>query len=98
MPMSTTHALVPLAATMAFANRPVPWKLVVLAMIAAAAPDVDAVSKHFLHLHSTSIYAHRGATHSLFVAVAAGVIAAFFHRLLGVRPLVAGVVVGASMA
>jgi inner membrane protein len=98
MPMTTTHALVPLAATLAFASRPVPWKLVAVAALAAAAPDVDGVFKHFLHVPVTSIYSHRGATHSLFVALAAGLVAAIFHRRIGVRPLTAGVVVAASMA
>lgn len=98
MPMTTTHALVPLAATLAFANRPVPWKLVAVAAVAAAAPDIDGLFKHFLHLPTSSIYAHRGAAHSLFVALAAGLIAAVFHRALGVRRLLAGVVVAASMA
>ena len=98
MPMTTTHALVPLAATIAFADRPIPWKLVLAAAVAAAAPDVDALTKHFLHLPTFSIYAHRGAAHSLFAALAAGVIAALFHKRLGVRPLTAGVVIAASMA
>lgn len=98
MPMTTTHALVPLAATLAFCDRPVPWKLVVVAAFAAAAPDLDGLFKHFLHLPITSIYAHRGAAHSLFVAIAAGLAAAVFHKLIGVRPLTAGVAVAASMA
>lgn len=98
MPMTTTHALVPLAATLAFAKPPIPWKLVIVAAFAAAAPDVDWLFKHFLHVSPVSIYAHRGATHSLSVALAAGLLATLAHRQLGVRPLTAGVVVGAAMA
>lgn len=98
MPMTTTHALMPLAAALAFAKRPVPWRIVIVASLAAAAPDVDGLFKHLWHLAPTSIYTHRGATHSLLVAVAAGLLAAFFHRPLRVRPLTAGVVVGAAMA
>ena len=98
MPMTTTHALVPLAAALAFSKRPVPWKLVAAAAFAAAAPDLDGLSKHFLHLTPWSIYAHRGAAHSLFVALAAGLLAAIFHRRLEVRALTAGVVIAASMA
>jgi len=98
MSMTTTHALVPLAATLAFARRPIPWKLVVAAAIAAAAPDVDTVTKFIVHLPPMSIYSHRGAAHSLFVALAAGLFASLFHRFLGVRPLTAGVVIAASMA
>jgi inner membrane protein len=98
MPMTTTHALVPLAATLAFAKPPIPWKLVIVAAFAAAAPDVDWLSRHLLHSPPGSIYAHRGATHSLFIALAAGFLAALAHRQLGVRALTAGVVVAAAMA
>lgn len=98
MPMTTTHMLMPLAAAVAFAKPPIPWKLVIVAAIAAAAPDLDGLFKHFLHVPEGSIYAHRGALHSLFVALAAGVVAALFHRRLGVRPLTAGVVIAAAMA
>ena len=98
MPMSTTHALVPLAATLAFAKPPIPWRLVIVAAFAAAAPDVDWFFKHLVHLSPGSIYAHRGAAHSLFVALAAGLLASLAHRQLGVRPVTAGVVVAAAMA
>jgi inner membrane protein len=96
--MTTTHALVPLAATLAFAKPPIPWRLVIVAAFASAAPDVDWLLKHSVHLPPGSIYAHRGATHSLFVALAAGLLAALAHRLWGVRALTAGVVVTAAMA
>jgi inner membrane protein len=98
MPMTTTHALVPLAATLAFADRPIPWRLVLVAAFASAAPDVDGLFKHFLHIPASSIYSHRGAAHSLFVALAAGLVVPLFHRILRVRPLTAGVVIAASMA
>lgn len=98
MPMTTTHALLPLAAALAFAERPVLWRLVIVAAVAAAAPDVDGLFKHFLHVQPGSIYAHRGAAHSLFVALAAGVIAASLNRYLGVGRLTAGVAVGAAAA
>lgn len=98
MPMTTTHALVPLAASLALAKRPIPWKLVIAAAFAAAAPDLDALPRHFIHIPSTSIYGHRGAAHSLFVALAAGLVAALFHRPLDVRPLMAGVAIAAAMA
>src|SRR4051794_33563644 len=98
MPMTTTHALVPLAATLAFAKPPIPWRLVVVAAFAAAAPDLDWVIKHSLHLPPNSIYAHRGATHSLFVGLIAGLLAGLAHQRLGVLPLTAAVVVAAAMA
>ena len=98
MPLSTTHALVPLAAAVAIARRPARWTLLVVAAVAAAAPDLDLVSHRLLGIPLTSVYAHRGFAHSLFVAVAAAFIAASFHCRLGVKPVSAGGVVGASMA
>jgi len=98
MPLSTTHALVPLAAAVAFARKPVPWALLVVAAAAAAAPDLDTIAHRILRLPLTSVYAHRGFTHSLFFAIAVGCLASIFHRRLGARPLTVAVVVGASMA
>jgi inner membrane protein len=99
MPMTTTHALVPLAAALAFAKRPTAsWRLLIAASIAAAAPDIDAVFKHLVYLPDGSIYLHRGATHSLFVALFAGLLAAVLHNTLRVPPLTAGVAVTGSMA
>ena len=96
--MTTTHMLLPLAATVAFVRRPVPWKMVIVAVIASGAPDIDGLFKHFLHVPENSIYAHRGALHSIFAALTVGLIAALFHRRLEVRPLTAAVVVSAAMA
>lgn len=98
MPMTTTHALVPIAAALAFSNRPVPWRLVAAAALAAALPDVDWVVRHVFRAPEASIYAHRGAAHSLFAALAAGLVAACFHKHLKVRALTAAVVVAAGMA
>lgn len=98
MPMTTTHALLPIAVAVAVAKRPVPWTLVILAAVAAAAPDVDGLFKHLFPVPPNSIYAHRGAAHSLFVALAAGALAAVFHKRLGVRRLTAGVLIASAMA
>ena len=98
MPMTTTHALVPLAGAVAFAKRPIPWRLVIVAMFASSLPDADGVWNHFLHLPSASIFSHRGAAHSLFVALCGGLVASVFYKWLRVRPLTAGVVIAASMA
>lgn len=98
MPLSTTHALVPIAAAVAFGKRPLPWKLLAAAAAAAAVPDIDTVAHRLFHIAFVSVYSHRGFTHSLFFAVAVGFLASLFHRRLAVSPLGAGVVVGASMA
>lgn len=98
MPMTTTHALLPVAVAVAVARRPVPWTLVIVAAIAAAAPDVDGLFKHIWHVPRSSVYSHRGAAHSLFVALAAGLLAATFHKRLAVGPITAAVIVSAAMA
>jgi len=102
MPLPITHALVPVAAALVRPGRPIPWRLVAAAAIAAALPDIDSFSPAIWGMppHNSPLPAwwHRGATHSLFVAIAVGLIAAALHSHLRVRPLVAGVVVGAAMA
>jgi inner membrane protein len=98
MPMTTTHALLPVAMAVAIAKRPISWRLVIAAAVAAAAPDVDGLFKYIWHQSPSSIYAHRGAAHSLFVALAAGLMATVFHKQLKVTPLVAGLVITAAMA
>jgi inner membrane protein len=98
MPMTVTHALVPFVAAVSFGKRPLPWRLVIASMVAATLPDLDAIWKHFLHLGSASIFAHRGASHSLFAALVIGAIASTLHRRFGVQRLTAAVVVAASTA
>ena len=98
MPLTPTHALVPIAAAIAFAPRPVAWRLVAAAAIAAMLPDLDFLGPDVFGISAKAMLGHRGASHSLFVALLAGAIAAGFHRRLGVRALTAGVVVAASMA
>jgi inner membrane protein len=98
MPMTTTHALLPIAVTVAVARRPVNWRLVIAAAFAAAAPDLDGITKHIFHPSPWSVYAHRGAAHSLFAALALGLIAAAFHKWLRVRALNAGTIVFAAAA
>lgn len=98
MPLSTTHALVPVAAAVAVSRPLAHWRLVAFAAVAAMAPDLDAIANPLFGLQANSIYSHRGFTHSLFVAMGAGIFAAAIHRRLRVRPLTAAAVVGGAMA
>jgi len=74
----------------------------IAAAIASALPDVDSFSGSIWGMPNPNLplplWWHRGATHSLFVAIAVGLVAAALHRQLRVRALVAGVAVGAAMA
>jgi inner membrane protein len=98
MPLSTTHALVPVAAAIAVSRPLAHWRLVAFAAVAAMAPDLDALANPMFGLQADSIYSHRGFTHSLFIAMGAGILAAIIHRRLRVRPLTAAAVVGGAMA
>jgi inner membrane protein len=98
MPLTTTHALVPVAIAIAAGQTPIRRKLVLAAAIAAAAPDLDALTYTLWRLPSTSVYAHRGAMHSLAFALMEGLLAACLHKQLGVRPLAAATFVGAAAA
>jgi inner membrane protein len=98
MPLSITHALVPVAAAIALSRPLVHWRLVAWAAVAAMAPDLDSIGNPLFGLQANSIYSHRGFTHSLFVALGAGLVAAMLHRSLRARPLTAAVAVGGAMA
>ena len=98
MSLPVTHALIPLASAFAFAKRPVPWKLVFVASLAAAAPDLDALAHPLFGVAKESLYSHRGWTHSLFTALAVGCLAALCHRQFRLPALTVAVVVATAMA
>lgn len=98
MPTIFTHALIPLAGAVAVSPRPAPWRLVAVAMAAAAAPDLDVVGQHVFAVHPGTTFSHRGASHSLFTAFAAGLLAAIFHRALRVSAPAAALAVGLAWA
>ena len=97
MSLTITHAFVPIAAAVGIARRP-PRRLMVAAVLAAMAPDLDGFLHPLFGVAKDSIYGHRGFAHSLFVALAFGAIAAACHRRLKAPALLAAVVVAASMA
>jgi inner membrane protein len=98
MSLTITHAIVPIAAMVAVAKRPLPMRLSLAAIMAAMAPDLDGLMHPLFGIARYSIYSHRGFSHSLFVALSFGALAAACHRFLKVPPLLAAVVVAASMA
>lgn len=98
MPLPLTHALVPIAGAIALSQRPVPWRLILVAAGAAMFPDFDGLSHRLLGVSDSSIFSHRGMAHSLFIALVAGAVAAAFHRSLKVSCLTAAVVIAAAMA
>ena len=98
MSLTITHAFVPVTAAVAIARRAPPRTLMAAAVLAAMAPDLDGFMRPLFGVARDSIYSHRGFSHSLFIAIVFGALAAACHRHLRVRPLTAAVVVAASMA
>ena len=97
MSLPLTHAMVPLAAAIAFARRPFNNRLLAASVVAAIAPDLDSLVRPLFNVGLTSAYSHRGAFHSLFFALLAGIVAAALHRRLKAPPLTAGVAVTTAM-
>jgi inner membrane protein len=102
MPLPITHALAPVAAALVNPDRSIRWRLLSAAAFASALPDIDSLSPWIWGKPAANVplpqWWHRGAAHSLFVALAAGCLAAALHRHLRVRALTAGVVIAAAMA
>jgi inner membrane protein len=98
MPLPLTHAVVPIAGAIAFSPRPIPWRLILVAGIAAMAPDIDSLPHPLLGVASSSIYSHRGMGHSLLMALAVGALVAAFHRSLRVSYLTAAIVIAGAAA
>jgi inner membrane protein len=93
-----THALVPIAAAIAFCKRAGSKRLLAAAIVAAMIPDLDVMMHPLFNVPLNSAYGHRGALHSLSFAILLGVITTGFHRILKANRLAAAVVVAAATA
>lgn len=78
MPSVITHAIVGLACGKAFAAQKMPRMFWRLTIICAIIPDIDVIAFRF-GIPYSSMWGHRGFTHSLFFAVVAGLIAASIY-------------------
>ena len=81
MPTIITHAAVPLLLGAALGKRTVPPRLLAAGAIAAMLPDADVLAFKFGVAYADT-FGHRGATHSIGMAVALGILAALAHRPL----------------
>ena len=97
MPTVLTHALLPVAAGIALGRSRVPPRLVAVGMAAAMLPDAD-VAMFALGIDYAHAFGHRGASHSLVFALACGLLAACFARILKAPPLTALLFVALSAA
>ncbi len=75
MPTIFTHAVIPLAAGLALGRRTLSPRLVAAGMLAAIAPDFDAIAFK-LGIAYADQFGHRGASHSIAFALALGLLAA----------------------
>lgn len=80
MPSVFSHAVASIALGRAYTTRPLPVRFWVLSSLCAAAPDLDVLANRFGFDHTT-LFGHRGITHSLFFAMAlSGLIVLVFFR------------------
>lgn len=75
MPTIFTHAVIPLAAGLAFGRRTLSPRLVAAGMLAAIAPDFDSIAFK-LGIAYADQFGHRGASHSFVFALMLGILAA----------------------
>jgi len=73
MPSLITHAYAGVAAGAIYASGPMPPRFWALACVCGMLPDIDAVG-YYLGVRYTSTFGHRGFTHSILFAAAAGII------------------------
>lgn len=81
MPTIITHAIVPIAVTMAVGGKTISRQLLAVGLVASMVPDLDVVSFRFGVPYAHD-FGHRGFTHSIFFALVMGVVAVFSARHL----------------
>jgi inner membrane protein len=81
MPTILTHPAVPLAIGLGLGSKIVPRPLLVAGVVASILPDLDVLAYQF-GIPYTSVYSHRGFTHSIEVALGIAILAAFAARHL----------------
>lgn len=97
MPTLFTHAALPLAAGIALGRQRVSPRLMLTGMAAAMLPDAD-VAAFALGVDYAHAFGHRGASHSLAFALAFGLLASCFARVLRARGVAALLFVALSAA
>lgn len=100
MPTILSHPAVPIAISMAVGSTIIPGRLLAAGILASVLPDLDLIGLR-MGVPYGDAFGHRGASHSVFAAVAFGIIAAIFSKQLHSTKLIAFVIVtvaGASHA
>jgi inner membrane protein len=81
MPTILTHPAVPLAIGLGLGSKIIPKRLLIAGVVASILPDLDVLAYQF-GIPYTSVYSHRGFTHSIEVALSIAILAAFAARHL----------------
>jgi inner membrane protein len=81
MPTILTHPAVPLAIGLGLGSKIIPKPLLVAGVVASILPDLDVLAYQF-GIPYSSVYSHRGFTHSIEVALGIAILAAFAARHL----------------
>ena len=77
-----SHAAVPLALGLGLGSKAIPRRLLVAGIVASMLPDLDVLAFP-LGIAYSSVWGHRGFSHSLFVAAIVAALATLFYRWLG---------------
>lgn len=88
MPTIITHAAIPLALGVTLGSRKISRPLLAAGMVAAMMPDLDVIAFR-LGMEYADQFGHRGATHSIALALALGGLAALIASRLRAKPWVA---------
>jgi inner membrane protein len=97
MPTVITHAAVPIAAALALGKDRVNPKLLALGVVASMLPDLDVLAFRLNVAYSHDL-GHRGASHSLFIALVLGLLASAIAPGLGLSRIKALFFVSCSAA
>jgi inner membrane protein len=97
MPTVLSHIAVPLALGIGLGNRVISARLVLAGVAASVVPDLDVLAFRLGIPYADSL-GHRGASHSLAVAVLLGVLALAFSRGFSSSRVAAFLFVGVSAA
>ena len=92
-----THPAVPIALALGLGNQVVPPRLLFAGILLSLLPDLDVILL-YMGVPWSSVYGHRGFTHSLAFALICGVLMAICFRQRSMQSLIFGFCIVASHA
>ena len=95
MPTIISHIAIPLAIGFGLGKRTISKHLLCAGIVASVIPDADVIGFKF-GIEYASQFGHRGFTHSIFFALALGLVALIAHKKLDCSPIAAFLFVSIS--